>query len=529
MHRSVVSAMSPRRPGNDEHAAAPYTRAVRRHPWVVALTALTVVLAAVAWLALRPAEYEATAQILVTPVSNDIPGLPVLSESVDPTRTLQTAASVLSSQQAAETAAEELGAGTSATDVIESIAVDAQGDSNIVTVTATAPSAEAAVALADTYASAALEARAETLGDQVDAQLKSIEARRAALRDSPDPASSAALAAQQSSLESIADGQDPNFSLLRTAEAEVSSTGAATWLVIALALLVGTALGTGVALLLEQLDRRLRDEDELMTLSPLPVLARVPFDRRYAAHPDAPPGAAMLEALRALQVQLAHRGGSDSQVIMLTSPTEGDGKTTSAIGLAETLVGMGKRVVLLDLDLRKGEVGRRLGVQSDVRRLGRSGARLATVLETAPRSRRLRVLSAPATGDGDTLIQTLSRRLPELIAQAREEADYVIVDTPPVGRVADALRVVNHVDDILLVVRPGNTGRDDLRMTQEALDHLGVMSAGLVVVGTRASREGAYGATTPRPAAFGQPLGVISSSDSRPPRAHGTARVRIGS
>lgn len=508
-----------------ESAAGPYGRAIRRHPRVIVLVTLVVVAAAVAWLALRPAEYKATAQILVTPVSDATVGLPILTESVDPTRMLQTAANVLSSPSAAALAAKTVGDGTTAGDVIASTVVEAQGDSNIVAVTATATTAGDAVAIANAYANGALEARSTSLSRQVDVQVASVKARQAALGAEPDPATASALAGQLAALQAIGDGQDPNFSLLQTADSDVASTGTSPALVGALALIVGLGLGLGVALLLERLDRHVRDEDELLTLSALPVLARVPLDRRRGGRPDAPPTAAMLEAFRGLQIQLTHRGGKESRVILVTSASESDGKTTSAIALAETLVGLGKRVILLDLDLRKGDVGRRLGVHADLRRLLRPAARLTTALQPAPRSRRLQVLSAPTISDPEPVVQALSRRLPELIAQAREEADYVVIDTPPVGRVSDALRIAAQADDVLLVVRPGSTNRDDLRIAHESFEHLGIEPTGLVVVGSRVSRDdGVYG-HAPQPApSFVQMTAVSEPHNGRAPAVAGARR-----
>jgi Mrp family chromosome partitioning ATPase len=508
----------------EENALGPYGRAIRRHPRVVVLIALAVVAAAVAWVAMRPVEYQASAQILVTPIAGDsTPGLPILTESVDPTRTLSTAANILTSPTAAAAAAKK--GGTTTGDILATTKVEAQGDSNIVGVTATADSKAAAVARADAYAREALDARTESLGRLIDAQLAGVKARRTALGADPDPSTAAALATQESALQSIRD-QDPNFSLLQSAQSDVAATGTGPAVIVVLALIIGLALGTGVALLLEQLDRHVRDEDEVLAMSPLPVLARVPLDRRRAQHPEAPPAAAMIEAFRALQIQLAHRGGKDSQVILVTSASEGDGKTTSAITLAETLVAVGKRVILLDFDLRKGDVGRRLGVHADLRRLLRPAARLTTVLEPAPRSRRLQVLSAPAVNDPDAIGQMLSRRLPELIAQAREEADYVVIDTPPVGRVADALRLVVSADDVLLVVRPGNTNRDDLRIAHESFEHLGILPTGLVVVGSRVSRDGTYGhAPQPEPSFVPLPGMAESRNGGTPAAAGGRPRA----
>ncbi|MGB2710666.1 MAG: division plane positioning ATPase MipZ, partial [Conexibacter sp.] len=435
----------------DGGAFGPYARAIRRHPWLVATITLLTLLVSVAWIQTRTKSYQATAQILVTPVSDTtIPGLPLLTDSVDPTRTLQTAATVLTSPKASLLAAQKLGDGWTAARISRNVKVTPQGDSNIIAVTADESSPAAATEAANAAAEASLEVRKTSLTDQVKVQLASLQARREALGDT-DPTTLATLAGQIAALEQIRDGSDPNFSLLQTA-GSAKATGASPKLIAILALFGGLVIGTGAALLLEQLDRRVRDEDDLQERYPLPVLARVPVSRRRGGERDgaAMPDPAVREAFRTLQVQLDAPGEDGSRVVMLTSASMGDGKTTSAINLARALVAAGHKVVLLDLDLRKPDVGGRLGVTSDVLGLFRANVRLADLLVPLPTTRALRVLSAPPRGDISPVLEALSRRLPELLAQARELADYVVIDTAPLGRVSDALRVAAAADDVLL-------------------------------------------------------------------------------
>ncbi|MCW3008755.1 MAG: hypothetical protein JWP17_3381 [Solirubrobacterales bacterium] len=494
MNRSASPTPGPRVGPSAASALDPYRRAVRRHPWIVGLIVLTTLLAGIAWSQLRSSDYQATAQVLVTPAADDPAtiGLPVLTESVDPTRTLTTAATILTSPRAAVLAARQLGGGTSVAALRAAVAVAPQGNSNVVAITAKSPDSAQSARIANAYTTAALAARAETLQAQVKTKLANVRARQKAL--AADTATAATLAGEASTLQSIAEGQDPNFSLLQSASPPVASSGPATALIVVLALLVGLALGTACALIIEHLDRRVRDEDELSGLTSLPVLARIPLDRRAAEH-DIPPARSM-EALRALQIQLEARSRNGaSRVVVVTSASEGDGKTTSAIALARTLASSGRRVVLLDFDLRKCEVGARLGVRSDLLRLLRTDGRLADILVPAPGTRHLRVLSPPAVGDAGALFDSYTRQLPALIEQARGLADYVVVDTPPLGRVADALRLMAHADDVLLVARPGTTDRHELALTQETLAHLGIIPTGLILVGGTRKVTGYYGFT----------------------------------
>lgn len=475
-------------PRRDASAFGPYARAVRHHPWLIAAITLLAVAASVAWLSMRETRYEATAQILVTPIASDnTSGLPLLTDSIDPTRTLQTAVTILDSPGAAVAAARALPRWTPER-LRDAVAIRAQGDSNVVAVTATAGSPATAAVIANAYARGALEVRREMLRREVELQLAGLEARRRALAEA-DPAGAAVIAGEIAQLDAISDGRDPNFSLLQEA-GPGRPVGTPAWITVALALMGGLVVGVGAALLLEQLDHRVRDEDTLLEHYPLPVLARVPAMRRRVDR-QGMPMPEVREAFRTLQVQL-ESDGARTRVVLFTSASSGDGKTTSALDFAYELVASGCRVVLLDLDLRKPEVGGRVGVSSDVLALFRANAKLTDVLVAAPDEPDLRIMSAAPHGDISPVLEALSQQLPDLLAQAREMADYVVIDTAPLGRVSDALRIATLADDVLLVARPGNTHTKDLRITRELLDHVGLTPTGLLIVGSAGPAHGGY-------------------------------------
>jgi Mrp family chromosome partitioning ATPase len=81
------------------------------------------------------------------------------------------------------------------------------------------------------------------------------------------------------------------------------------------------------------------------------------------------------------------------------------------------------------------------------------------------------------------LLDPLYERLPGLVAEARGLADHVIIDTPPLGEISDALRLMEHVDDLVVVVRPGNSDRVGLSTTANLLARTGTEAAGFLVVG----------------------------------------------
>ena len=476
-----------------EGALGPYLRAIRARRLLVALITVTVVGAAVAWLALRTPDYEATAQLLVTPLPQDDPtflGIRVVRDSPsDPTRAIQTAASLAESPAAARNAAQRTGGGYTQRQVEGAVEVEPQGQTNVLSITARAPDADTAARLANAYAAGTLDARRAELAGEVTAALRRA---RAQLDDlAPNSAERQEIIQQISQLEAVQDGADPALAPLEAAEPPRSPVGAPPWLIVLLALVAGLALATGTALVVEMLDRRIRDEDDLLGVLPLPVLVRVPLIRRLAGTKDTSPLAmppAVREAFRTLQVLLT-QGSRGGRVVMITSASTGDGKTSAALNLALSLIGGGASVVLIDFDIRKPDASRLagLGTNSGTRQglvsLLHSESRggLADLLTPYPELPALQIVPAGTKGDV-ALLEALARRLPDILAEAKTLVDYVVIDTPPLGEVSDALRMAPHADDLLVVARPGHTNRVNLEIMRDLLGRAGYDPTGLIVI-----------------------------------------------
>jgi capsular exopolysaccharide synthesis family protein len=474
-------------------------RAVKAHPLLIGAVVLVAIAVSVAIVKTRAPEYNATAQILVTPVGNDgsYGVLPVVSDnSNDPARTLQTAATIVDSPQAAAGAARAVPGWTTAR-VGKAVAVQPRGDSDVIAVTATAGSGGEAVRLANAYARSALLVRSTALSRAASSQISALETRLRGLSPT-DSQTASQIAGQITTLSAVASGRDPNFSLLQPAVPPATLGGTSAKLIVLLALLAGLVVGVGGATAVEYLSRRVRDEDELLALYPLPVLARVPPLPNAARDVSAPEllPARVREAFRTLQVQLSRgRTSDEGQAVMFTSPSPGDGKTASAVNFALALAAANFRVILFDFDLRKPDLGDRLRIRADFMDFFRTNASLADLLVESRTVPGVRVISARPHGDVTPLLEAVSRRLPDLLREARKLADYVIVDTAPVGQVSDALRVAAAVDDIVLVARPGNTDRTELEHTRELLERMGHTPTGVLVVGSSAAGDayGAYG------------------------------------
>jgi Mrp family chromosome partitioning ATPase len=185
------------------------------------------------------------------------------------------------------------------------------------------------------------------------------------------------------------------------------------------------------------------------------------------------------ESYRTLLVQLDQARASKN-IIMLGSASPGDGKTTAAQHLALLIAEHGRSAILIDFDLRKADL---------TSRLLSSGPPAAKLIEAdslsdvlVPVSEGLLVLPAPADLTPSSADAVLSRA-PALFEQAADLADYVIVDTPALGEVSDALRIAPSAGQIVMVARLGHTNKRQLELAHELLTRFGFAPKGLLMIG----------------------------------------------
>lgn len=267
----------------------------------------------------------------------------------------------------------------------------------------------------------------------------------------------------------------------------------------ALGLLAGLLVGFLVAGILDKLDRRLTSVEELEEIYELPILSRIPRSRSLGKRSQRRVDGEMLttasgfseeaEAFRILRANLRYFN-VDRRVssILVVSPLSGDGKSTIARFLAITMASMGDRVALVDADLRKEDP---TAPSSQLRAEGLSlvlaGFDLDEALTEMPvafdpvtqESRSLaRLPSGPLPPNPSELLE--SERMRWVISELEQRFDVVIVDSPALVTVSDALALVPAVSGVMIVSGLGQTTRNAALDLRRQLALLGGRPLGVV-------------------------------------------------
>ncbi len=270
-------------------------------------------------------------------------------------------------------------------------------------------------------------------------------------------------------------------------------------------MLLGAFAGLGLALFLEKIDTRLRDAHEIQQILGLPPLAMIPQSHwkssesevEWAAGPELlrNPRSPFSESFRALRTSMRLSSTSrESKVIAITSCQPGEGKSTVSVNMAAVLAQGGKKVALVDTDMRRPSVYKRLGLEGG-KGLSEVLTGYYTLEEVIQTHDTLSSLDVIPSGTVPPLPADLlaSDQMTELTRRLRERYDYVIFDTPPVLSVTDPAIVAAQADGMVLVIRQGYCTRRMLARAAEILRELDVKVYGFVFNGVDASLPEYYG------------------------------------
>lgn len=242
--------------------------------------------------------------------------------------------------------------------------------------------------------------------------------------------------------------------------------------IVLLALLVSAFSAIVLALFLEYFDTSIKGKEEVEKLFQLPVLGFIPASAAFNGNKDlvfAHKHSNVAEAFRSIGVTL-NFSIKEGSAIFITSPSPGDGKTFSALNIAGGLTQIGKKVLLIDCDLRKARLHKAIGIESQP---GFSNLLVQKELnpDAVIQDTGLKNLSVLPSGPLPiNPIQLLEQKHTLTVIDAlKQRFDYTIMDCPPVGLVADAAVLSRYSDTGILIVKTFVTQRD---IAQRALHML---------------------------------------------------------
>jgi capsular exopolysaccharide synthesis family protein len=488
------------------------------------------VLAGVGLALLQAPQYTATASVLVTSPVSQTAG----SRALDPEE-VATQADIIVSDEVTNRVIDEKGLDTTPEDLTKRVVAEPVSDRQVIDVSVTAPTsseaAEIANAFATTYITVGQERVQQSQQKVIDyyvQQSTQTRDRLNKLRDDLVGASDAEAVAIQAQIDSLTARQTqlqtsligasdpsqlvPRAQVLREANKPGSPSQPDALRSGLLGGVIGLVLGLLIAFIRERMDDVVRDSSAAEALVGAPVLGHVP---RFDSDPHGrvlslvSPFSAVAEACRVLNANVrfllaahSHDGASrrgarliPSGSVMLASAAPAEGKSSLAANLAVTAARAGTRVVLVDADLRNPTIASLFGLDaqsglSDL--LIDAGDTADYLLESGVDN----LVLLPACSIPPNPAELLaSPQAHALWAELRSLADLVIVDTPPLLRVADGLEVAAHVDAVVVVARYGITRNHDLEAVSRRLTQIaGERSVGVVVNAEPSSRqEHAYG------------------------------------
>jgi capsular exopolysaccharide synthesis family protein len=510
---------------------------LRRRTVLIVGCTLVVAIAAFGFSKLQTKEYTASASLIFhsDPLSQQIAGLPADTST---NQFVEQASNVALVElgDIAEKTAEKIGHGLTETYVRESISIMGEGESSVVTVSATDPSPVRAAQIATTYTHQFVREQQRAKGKFFASALALVNRQLNELPPGQRFGTAAvALQNRAQSLKLLQKLRADNVSVAQNASVPSAPSKPKTAKNTILGGLLGLLVGIALAFIFERFrrDRQIVDAADLERTYPgSPLLGVVP--ESPALRLPGPIGKSgesdtVQEAFRLIRARLRFSSQErEVRSLLITSAERGAGRTTVARGLAQAAATMGARTLLLEADLRNPSLGRELGLRPgpglcdllegkatlaeaiqpvaiEPLGLGAHGATFDT----------LRAGTVPASG-GPRPIDCHEMRF-LLTTDLRSKYDLVVIDAPPLTVASDGFSLLSQVDGILVVGWIGRARRDAAAKLREILESASVPVLGTVANGAREEAGlAAYGEATSGAAPASEVTSSSSSASSSP-------------
>lgn len=492
---------------NLEHVLA----VLRRRWWLVALLAVVAAAAAFALSRIQQKQYTATASLVFQnpELSQQASGLQVLptSPSQDPV-IMATNIQLLTQQSGiAASTARLVGHGLTAKEVSRSISVSQEGQTNVADVAATNPDPRVAATIANTYAARFIATQRLQQKASVAQALRLVERQIKALTPQQLAGTNGqSLVDRAESLRILSTLQNGDVQVVTPAAVPSSPSSPKTSRNTGLGLALGVLLGLTVAFLLDRFDRRMKNVEELEATYQLPLLATIPEHDVYSLAPRAAGSKehGEREVFRLLRAYLRYFNvNRDLRTLLVASAAPGDGKSTVARNLAQAAQETGTKTLLIEADLRLPDTAAHYGLSPapGLSDLLVGAADYEAVIRSVPVATRVNgsatevtldvlVAGHPPPNPAELLD---SSGMAGVLEWASEHYGLIVLDTPPLSVVSDAISLLHRVDGVIVVSHLGKNTRDHAAFLRERLTAINAPLLGVVANAVKDKTESGYG------------------------------------
>ncbi|QBX55840.1 polysaccharide biosynthesis tyrosine autokinase [Nocardioides seonyuensis] len=461
---------------------ADYLRILRNHWRVVAACVVAMAVLAFVWSALQTKVYSASSSGFVTAGETDQPGLGTMNDSLSKSRAASYVV-LAKDRKTASLVIDDLGLETTPESLVSNISASQTPDTVIISITARAATAKGAQALADAWVRALAERVAEI-----------------------EPPGEGAMRIEVSE-----SAQLPTRPIAPNVPRN-----------ILFGAILGALLGAGYAMARNVLDRKVRTAEDVERWSDVAVVGTIPEIPEagiFVTETGVSIEAIAAEALRRVRTNLSFMDvDNPPRAIVVTSPKQGDGKSTMAANLAAAIALSGQHVTLIDADLRRPNVAPLLKLDDAVGLTDVLTHRLnlADAIQLHPTIDRLMILTSGSRPPNPSEI--LGSKTMKAVVNELSKHGMVILDAPPLLPVTDAAILAHSTDGALVTVSAGRTLDTDLMTAIDSL--LAVHARPLGVILNRVSRRnvgsGNFAAYGYAPDAYVQEAAAAGSGDHAP-------------
>jgi polysaccharide biosynthesis transport protein len=450
-----------------------------RRKWILLACVILIPLATYLVSTRLPKTYEASAVLQLQSVGSgqSLPGVGDLSGGSGDTQTNDQVAALIATNGVADQAARVLHEPVGS--LRGDVTAQADQDTGFITITAQASTPKRAAKIANAFAEAVRVTRAQQGLARVNDAIATTQAQ---LKKQGKNATNSTLVQQLQGLIAARDALGQNAQVIQPATPPSSAASPDPLKNALFAFVFALLFAAALVALVDRLDRRLHDPDDLEKLTGSPLLVHIP----PSAFPGSPPDPGVPVAFQMLRDSLVYFNAElplDSLIVV--SSLKGEGKTTVAANLAIAYARTGKRIIAMDADLRSPELALRLGLEST--------PGLSTVLvgnatleeafrEVEPFGDKLRVLpGGPPPPNPSELLG--SARMAQLFDELVADSDLVIVDTPPLLVVSDSFGLVERASGAIGVARLDETPKDAVRRMADVVATVHTRLLGAVATG----------------------------------------------